>query len=273
MSGGLRMSLADLTQTRAWADPRNRQRLAEAAGLPFHPQAADRPSPGRSGPCSRRDEHSEPPGVSQGGRSRRGGAPMGGTASLLGQEGDTAPPVAAPAFPRINGTTEPSFHEPVRPRVDPPDWLVRLMACPPFAGRLDPEQHLSAQLAADCRRWTLSGELRAVWSCHPAEVRVGGRLGQCWQAMLVSIGVVPGSSDYVFTWDTGALWLELKVEDLQTDLLRLRRDGTARAPRRTYLRGLQPDFREWCRSLGVAHEVCRSRGDWTAALRRHGRLA
>jgi hypothetical protein len=32
VSGGPRMSLADLAQTRAWADPRNRQRLAEAAG-------------------------------------------------------------------------------------------------------------------------------------------------------------------------------------------------------------------------------------------------
>jgi hypothetical protein len=36
VSGGPRMSLADLAQTRAWADPRNRQRLAEAAGLPAH---------------------------------------------------------------------------------------------------------------------------------------------------------------------------------------------------------------------------------------------
>lgn len=33
MSGGLRMSVADLAQTRAWADPRNRERIAEAAGL------------------------------------------------------------------------------------------------------------------------------------------------------------------------------------------------------------------------------------------------
>jgi hypothetical protein len=38
MSGGLRMSLADLAQTRAWADPRNRRLVAEAAGLAAPPR-------------------------------------------------------------------------------------------------------------------------------------------------------------------------------------------------------------------------------------------
>jgi hypothetical protein len=155
----------------------------------------------------------------------------------------------------------------------PPDgWLPRLMACGSFAGRLEPEQELSAWVAAELRRLTRSGALRAVWSCHPAEVRMGGRIGQMLQSLLLFMGVVPGSSDFVFTWGAGSGWIELKIEERQPDLLKLRQDGRARAPRRTYLRDRQPDFREWCLMLGVKHACCRSVPEVLATLRAWGRL-
>jgi hypothetical protein len=167
----------------------------------------------------------------------------------------------------------PTASMPACPPPSMPDgWLHRLMACGSFAGGLDPEQELSARVAAELRGLTRSGALRAVWSCHPAEVRVGGKSGQMLQSLLVFMGVVPGSSDFVFTWGAGAGWIELKVEERQPDLLRLRKDGRARAPARTYMHGRQPDFREWCLSLGVRHAVARSVPEVLATLREWGRL-
>lgn len=148
--------------------------------------------------------------------------------------------------------------------------LTALMACGSFAGRLDPEQELSHWVACELRKLTRSGRLRAVWSVHPAEVRMGGRLGSMWQSLLVFIGVIPGSSDIVVTWGTGSGWIELKTEARQDDLPGL--IARRRRRERSYLRRNQPKFRDWCVSLGVRHAVCRNVPEVLATLREWGRL-
>jgi hypothetical protein len=136
-------------------------------------------------------------------------------------------------------------------------WLHRLMACPSWSGRrLDPEEELSLWVAAELRRLTRSGALRAVWTRCPVEVRRGGKLAAMWQCLGRVLGVVPGCPDFLVLWGGGAGGIELKVERAQGDNLR---QG-------------QKDFREWCVSNGVRHEVCRSVPEVTGALRRWGRL-
>jgi hypothetical protein len=145
-------------------------------------------------------------------------------------------------------------------------WLPRLMACPSWNGRrLDPEEELSLWVAAELRKLTRSGALRAVWTRCPVEVRAGGKLAAMWQCLGRVLGVVPGCPDFLVLWGTGAGGVELKVERAQGDMLSPGR-------RRTYLRQGQKDFREWCVNNGVRHEVCRSVPEVTDALRRWGRL-
>lgn len=155
----------------------------------------------------------------------------------------------------------------------PADFIARLMSCPSWRGTLLPEAELSAWVAAELRVLTRAGKLRCVWSMHPAEARRGGKAGQMWQALLVYLGVIPGSSDFVFTWGDGSGWIELKIERQQTDLLSLRKDGTARAPRRTYMRPGQVDFAAWCAMHAVRHAVCRNIREVTDTLKQWGVLS
>lgn len=168
--------------------------------------------------------------------------------------------------------------EPTRGQVDAstPDcgWLHRLMACDGWGDRkrrLAPEEQLSALVATELRRLTLEGALRAVWTCHRVEHAGGDAIGRMIQRLQRVLGVIPGAPDWWFAWGTGAGLIELKVER-PADLLDLRKDGTARAPTRTYLRPIQKDFREWCVSNGVKHACCRSVNEVKSALREWGRL-
>lgn len=147
------------------------------------------------------------------------------------------------------------------------DWLLRLMGCGGWSGRrLHPEEELSAWTAAELRRLTRAGRLPGVvWTCHRVELPVGGKIGRMLQALFHFLGVIPGSSDYVLTRRDGALWIELKVEAAQGDMIRAGR-------RRTYLRPIQKDFREWCVRSGIPHETCRSVPEVLDALRRRGWL-
>lgn len=145
-------------------------------------------------------------------------------------------------------------------------WLPRLMGCPSWGGRrLDPEEELSLWVAAELRKLTRSGALRAVWTRVPVEVRRGGKVAAMWQCLGRVLGVVPGCSDFLVLWGTGAGAIELKVEAGQGDMLSPGR-------RRTYLRQNQRDFREWCLSLGVRHAVCRSVIEVKDTLRQWERL-
>jgi hypothetical protein len=153
-------------------------------------------------------------------------------------------------------------------------WLHRLMACDGWSDRkrrLSPEEQLSALVATELRRLTLAGELRAVWTCHQLGTSGETAAGRMAMRLARVLGVVPGAPDYWFAWGTGSGLIELKIER-PASLLDLRKDGTARAPTRTYMRPVQRDFREWAVSNGVRHACCRSVPEVTGALRRWGRL-
>jgi hypothetical protein len=234
-------AIFDATRTGAVAE-RNGRTLAKAAGLPPSPVLTADFGPMSSGPIPA-PAPSPPPG---------GASKPGTLSSTVGQ---------------------PSADS--RPLVDQPDgWLHRLMACDGWSDRkrrLSPEEQLSALVATELRRLTLAGELRAAWTCHRVEHAGGDAIGRMIQRLQRVLGVVPGAPDYWFAWGSGAGLIELKVERA-ADLLDLRKDGTARAPTRTYMRPVQRDFREWAVSNGVRHEVCRSLPEVLAALREWGRL-
>lgn len=162
-----------------------------------------------------------------------------------------------PAAPAPSDAAEVSRPEP---------WLLRLMECPSWSGRrLDREEELSLWVAAELRRLTRSGALRAVWSRLPAEIRRGGRIASMQQTLGRVMGVVKGAPDFWFAWGTGAGLVELKTERAQGDMLEPGR-------RRTYMRAEQRDFREWAVGLGVKHAVCRSVPEVVSTLREWGRI-
>jgi hypothetical protein len=240
-----RFTVADLAASGVLDVGRNRERVAEAAGLPFHETTPERPA--RASTAAHTKAVTSPAAA----------------ARVQTSPSDEAPGLAAhasmPAFP---------------PPSMPDGWLHRLMACDGWSDRkrrLSPEEQLSALVATELRRVTLAGELRCVWTCVRVEHRGGDPIARMIQHLLRVLGVVPGAPDWWFAWATGAGLIELKVER-PADLLDLRQDGTARKPTRTYMRPIQRDFRQWAVSLGVRHAVARSVPEVRATLREWERL-
>lgn len=152
------------------------------------------------------------------------------------------------------------------------DYLIDLMMCPSFKGRLEPEEEVSLWCASGLRQLTRERRLRAVWCCVPGEQKQGGRLGAMHQARVVALGFVPGTSDFLFLWDTGAGGIELKVEEPQASLLAPGGKPGLRKGRRTYQRPRQKDFQRWCEEQGVKYAVCRRWGEMRAVLEDWGRV-
>jgi hypothetical protein len=260
-------AIMDAARTGAVAE-RNGRVLAEAAGLtpaqPLKRHVGFGPKTEASAGLARHETTPEGPAPASTAAHPKADTPPAAAARVqTSPSGGTLPRAAGLATRR---EPEPSTRGQVDVSTPADGWLHRLMACPSWSGRrLDPEEELSLWVAAELRRLTRSGALRAVWTRCPVEVRRGGHLAAMWQCLGRVLGVVPGCPDFLVLWGAGAGGLELKVERAQGDMLSPGR-------RRTYLRQGQRDFREWCVSNGVRHEVCRSVPEVTDALRRWGRL-
>lgn len=120
--------------------------------------------------------------------------------------------------------------------------MLRLMDYKTWKGRAGPEDRLAIEVAIYLRVATLEGRLRATWTHIPHEVGGRGKLAMIRMALAKAMGLIKGSADYVFVWENGGGWIELKAKD-----------GS--------LTSEQKDFRDWCAATGCNHAVCRTLDD------------
>jgi len=133
-----------------------------------------------------------------------------------------------------------------------PAFLVRLMDYRRLSARmrLGPEDRVCLEFVTALRVAALEGRLSAVF-CHvPNELATRGPAA----ALARALGLITGTSDYLFLWDGGAAALEAKAP------------GAYPSP-------IQRDFRDWCAARGVPWHVFRSADEGLAILRALGVLA
>lgn len=133
--------------------------------------------------------------------------------------------------------------------------LARLMSYTRLSARvrLGPEDRMALDFATRLRVATLENRLRAVWT-HPANELAGGAGQPTVAAALArALGLITGTSDYLFLWEAGAAALEAKSAT-----------GTMTPGQR--------DFAAWCAAIGVPHHVFRTADEGEAILRRLGVL-
>ena len=140
-----------------------------------------------------------------------------------------------------------------------PAFLLRLMAYKPLKNvRLGPEDMECLAFANSLRAAVLEGRLRAIW-CHVPNQLAGipsksGRTSLVRAAIARALGLIQGSSDYLFLWNGGCCAMEFKSADGR-------------------LNQGQKDFKDWCALYGVPFYVVRSADAGLAILRDHGVLA
>ena len=141
-----------------------------------------------------------------------------------------------------------------------PGFLIRLMQHKPLAAgtRLGPEDTAAYAFAQDLRSATIERRLRAVWT-HPANELCGlpkdtPRRFLVRAAMARALGLITGTSDFLFLWAGGAMAIEFKSEDGR-------------------LTPNQRDFRDWCALIGVPFHVVRGAAEGLALLREAGVLS
>ncbi len=141
-----------------------------------------------------------------------------------------------------------------------PSWIARLLTRLPLGRmKLGPEDQASIEFGDKLRQWSMEGRLKGTWTKIPHEVgavsakRGGFRTAQARYAKQIAMGLVTGSADYVFVWDGGGGWIEMKSKSGSlTDQQRL--------------------FRQWAESQSVKGEMVRSADAGEAILRGWGVL-
>lgn len=142
-----------------------------------------------------------------------------------------------------------------------PAFIVRLMHHKGLSSsvKLGPEDAEAYRFAQDLRQAAIEGRLLAVFT-HPANELAG--MGKVTKgvfrvavqvAVARALGLITGSSDYLFLHSTGSLAMEFK-------------SATGK------LTEGQSDFRDWCRALEVPFHVVRSREEALDVLRKAGLL-
>lgn len=142
-----------------------------------------------------------------------------------------------------------------------PAFLVRLMNYHSLARsvRLGPEDSEALIFANECRAATLERRLKAVFLHIPNEL--GGLVQRKGREVRVpvqiaiarALGLITGSSDYLFLWEGGCCAIEFK-------------SSTGR------LSPSQIDFRDWCELNHVPFHIARSAAEGLEILRNHGVL-
>lgn len=136
-----------------------------------------------------------------------------------------------------------------------PSFLIKMML-PPKLGRnlrLGPEDQISIEFANRLRGWTLDGSLQAVWSHVPNELggssdKKTARFSQVRYAIAKALGLIPGTSDYIFLAKDRACCIEMK-------------SGTGRQ------NPSQKDFQSWCEINNVPYAIARSADEAEGKLR------
>lgn len=141
-----------------------------------------------------------------------------------------------------------------------PAFLLRLMSYRPLSRNvaLGPEDLECLAFTTELRAAALEGRLRAVFT-HPANELAGlppsaPRRFLVRAAIARALGLITGSSDYLFLWQGGSLAIEFKAG----------RNGLSDGQR---------DFRDWCAHVGVPFHLVRSAQAGLQILRDAGVLA
>jgi hypothetical protein len=123
--------------------------------------------------------------------------------------------------------------------------LLSLMQYKPYRGSTGPEDRLAIAVATMLRVASIEGRLKATWTCIPHEVGAVPQKSaefnkrQTRYAKAKAMGLITGSTDYVFVWADGGGWIELKSEH-----------GALAPAQRT--------FRDWAKATGCHWAVCRT---------------
>lgn len=143
-----------------------------------------------------------------------------------------------------------------------PAFLVRLMGHASLSRmvQLGPEDREALIFANELRVATLEGRLRVVWT-HPAN-ELGGMIqkrrdGSVYVPVQIAIaralGLITGTSDYLFLWDGGCGCIEMKSSKGRLSLA-------------------QTDFRDWADINRVPFHIARSAAEGLEILRSWGVL-
>lgn len=131
-----------------------------------------------------------------------------------------------------------------------PPFLLSLLQYSPLYGiQLKPEQALSIAVGNLLRDLALTGKLRATFTKIPNEGKRSWRMGCLFKAM----GMITGALDWVFVWEGGGGWIELKIGK--------RKESPT-----------QEWFMAWCKLNNVNHAVCRSPEEVLECLQSWGAL-
>ena len=96
--------------------------------------------------------------------------------------------------------------------------LLSLMDYTPYRGLKGQEDELAIAVATMLRVASLEGRLKATWTCIPHEVGAVPQKSaefkkrQTRYAKAKAMGLITGSTDYVFVWPGGGGWIELKSQ-------------------------------------------------------------
>lgn len=133
-----------------------------------------------------------------------------------------------------------------------PAFLIKLLGkIPKVGGKVNPEDRICIDFVANLQRWTLNGQLDAVWF-HVVNEFAGDKK-PVWAAIRIALGRINGVADYVFLCPLKSLALEFKAPG---------------KPQSDY----QKAFEQWCKDRGVPYHVCYSVEDGTALLVQYGIL-
>lgn len=116
--------------------------------------------------------------------------------------------------------------------------------------RLGPEDRIAIEFAAELRKASIEGRLKAVWLHVPNESKRSKAAG----AIARALGLIPGTADYLFLHADGSFALECKGPDgKQTEN--------------------QKDFEQWCRTQGVPYQMFRTVEEGLGYVRDYGVLS
>jgi len=136
--------------------------------------------------------------------------------------------------------------------------VVRLMDWKPFKRRSTkghPEQDICIEFANRLRALELDGKTRCVWTHVPNEIGWNrNKVAQTIYAAAKAMGMIVGTSDYLFLSADGSLALEAKSKEGS------QHNG-------------QKDFEAWCKEKGVPYALFRSADEGIELLRKHGMIS
>lgn len=165
-------------------------------------------------------------------------------------------------------------------KLEPADLLVPGPSC----AKVKPEEGLSIRVYQALLVEWHAGRLRATFTCIPNELPRPNRGGKSIASFAIAVqnkrramGRIPGASDFVFVWDIGGGWIELKDPGGAPTIRKVQR--AAGPAFRTMLsdRGTESDeqraFGAWCGLVGARRAICYSVDEVLATLAQWGALA